>query len=463
MRRLVTVLMLLVAGTALVALASSPFRTLCRAADTAIRVVRIASRAVATPAYAEDVLQFKPISPESAAALDAQRRQRRASASAAPTPPAPPAAPDAAPAPPRPVRVEAGRSGNVMRVGSDIHIEEGQVVVGNVVAVGGDVTVDGHVEGNVESMGGDVYLNATARVDGDVVCVGGTLHEEDGAVVGGQRVTAAGGKGDRVGRRIRDRLHDRDDDENRRPNVMGGLIWTLVSLGIGWAFAVLAPGRTGAAVETLRREPGAAALTGFLALILAGPIGLALILVGALLCITIIGIPLALAAWCGYFAFVALVWIWGYVVGATLFGQMVARKRVGPGGTITLLQAALWGTGLFGAAQILNKLFHMMPGFGALGTLVGVLAWIGVGVFTMLGSGAWLHNEIKAGTLTRWWKNRGGRSTLSDAPGAGWTVAPQGAPAASPGAPPPSMWTPGGPATPAPPSPPANPGGTPGA
>src|SRR5439155_681171 len=85
-------------------------------------------------------------------------------------------------------------SGNITRLGSDIYIAPGQVVVGDVVALGGDVTVAGHVEGDVASMGGDVYLKSSARVDGDVVCMGGKLNEEPGASVGGQRVSGLGGR-----------------------------------------------------------------------------------------------------------------------------------------------------------------------------------------------------------------------------------------------------------------------------
>src|SRR5262249_45266603 len=77
---------------------------------------------------------------------------------AAPAPPSPPVAP-VAPSPP----ISLGKSGNIMRVGSDIHIETDQVVIGDVMAVGGDITVDGHVEGDVVAMGGDVYMHSGGK------------------------------------------------------------------------------------------------------------------------------------------------------------------------------------------------------------------------------------------------------------------------------------------------------------
>ena len=80
--------------------------------------------------------------------------------------------------------------------------------MGDVVALGGDVTVAGHVEGDVASMGGDVYLKSSARVDGDVVCMGGKLNEEPGASVGGQRVSGLGGRRARLHHRVGELLEN---------------------------------------------------------------------------------------------------------------------------------------------------------------------------------------------------------------------------------------------------------------
>src|SRR5206468_6709846 len=127
---------------------------------------RIARNHLLVPdvAQAAGRLEFHPVAPESAEAI-----APRAGGPSAPVPP--PAATPEAPPTPEPPRVV--KSGDIMRVGSDIHVERDEVVHGSVSSIGGDVTVDGHVQGDVTAMRGDIFLGSTARVDGDVVSVGG--------------------------------------------------------------------------------------------------------------------------------------------------------------------------------------------------------------------------------------------------------------------------------------------------
>jgi hypothetical protein len=158
-------------------------------------------------------LPFKSLPPESVSALERDRPARRhvrvsVEVPEVPAVPAVPGVPEVsvvpeAPAPPsEPARVT--RAGDLTRVGSDIHIEQDEVVRGDVTAIRGDITVDGTVHGGVVSFGGNIDLNSTARVDGDVVCIGGELREEPGAYVSGERVTAlSGSRGERIARRLR--------------------------------------------------------------------------------------------------------------------------------------------------------------------------------------------------------------------------------------------------------------------
>ena len=78
---------------------------------------------------------------------------------------------------------------DVVRMGENIEIGAGETIEGDVVAIGGTVTVYGHVLGDVVSVGGGIDLKSTANVNGDVVCVGGTVEREDGATVLGQNVS----------------------------------------------------------------------------------------------------------------------------------------------------------------------------------------------------------------------------------------------------------------------------------
>jgi hypothetical protein len=409
-RRLPSWLLIALAG----AVALSVVPPAGRAAENHARSAFDWLGALIPAASAQEVLEFKPIPPESAAKLESARPARRRSALPAPpvTPdaPAPPAAPKA-PEPP----ISIGKSGNIMRVGSDIHIETDQVVVGDVMAVGGDITVDGHVEGDVVAMGGDVYVHSGGRVDGDVVCMGGELHEDEGAVIGGQRVTAS-----RQSKHARARRTTGDGDSHRGA---GALVWLIITLGIAWAFAGLAPGRTARAIDVLKREPGTSAVTGMLAAMLAVPSIVALCLLVALLCITIIGIPLAIAVLFGYFAFLGVLWIWGYVIGAAVIGELVTRRRAtatvvatdtgaglapapaASGGVSSLTRAALSGVLVISGAGLVGSLLQQL-GLGALGTLLKVLSWITFSGVTLIGAGAWLRAEYKAGTLARLWGAR---------------------------------------------------------
>ena len=63
---------------------------------------------------------------------------------------------------------------------------------GDLLSVGGRVTVDSRVEGGVWALGGDVELTPRAVVTGDVVAIGGKVTASPGAVVGGTVSQLAG-------------------------------------------------------------------------------------------------------------------------------------------------------------------------------------------------------------------------------------------------------------------------------
>jgi hypothetical protein len=77
---------------------------------------------------------------------------------------------------------------DIVKVGRDIMVEEYEKVDGDVVAVGGDVTVKGTVMGNVVAVGGDVFVDSTGVIQGDAVSVGGDVEKEPGAVIKGEKV-----------------------------------------------------------------------------------------------------------------------------------------------------------------------------------------------------------------------------------------------------------------------------------
>ncbi len=409
-------------------------RTLARVARTAVG-----------QALAGEVLEFKSVPPESARALErgtTRRTRIKVGGTSVPPVPSVPETPGvpAIPAPPSPPTAKepsieiAGRSGDMMRIGQDIHIESDQTVTGDVVAMGGDIVVDGHVEGDVQAMGGDVYLNSGARVDGDVFCMGGQLHEQPGAQVGGQRVTALGPRDKRWERRM---VHLRDGDESAGAHVarpvlrlFGALLWMLITTALAWAFFSLAPGRSGAALARFREEAGQSFLVGLLVALVWAPGYIAVLLLGAILCITLIGIPVALVAWIAYPAAVALMWIWGFAVGCAAIGQRVAlaRGRTAP----PIATAAATGALALGLALFVGTLLKQIPSFGlleGLGTLIKVLTWIAIGVVSTLGAGALVRHEFAHGPLRRWWTGRQ-NGTMSAATGAASAPPPAASPLA---------------------------------
>ena len=492
-------MLLLPMAASLMALAT-PLRLAHVTAATSTAVVRLTERAIETalanrgearlclvraldhvaePALADEVLQFKPISPESASRLDARSRRTRVVTRTvpAPDPPRPTSdtlvrIPDEATSPATPIP-PSRRAGEMMRIGSDIHVEKDQVVEGDVVAISGDVHVDGHVKGSVQSLGGDVYLSSTARVDGDVAAVKGELHEEPGAYVGGQRVTALGRHSSRL---MRHKLMEADEliakPLREMWRFMRTLAWLLVMLGIVWLVLRIAPARTEVAVSLLKRETAASLGIGLLMWVLLVPSIIALCLVVAILCITIIGIPVAIAALLGYILLIFVVLFWGFIVGATWLGSQTGGRpfTIPPGGATTLRYALIGTTAVIGL-RALGHLIGMIPFFGFLGGFLVVVGWILSWTVGTLGAGALLRSEFASGHLGRWWRGRSAHHPVvpTPAPAAAPGIVPANMPpiasAPSPAVPPsepttfagPHGGTPSPPSSPSPPTPPAPP------
>ena len=348
-------------------------------------------------AVAQEVMKFEEISPESAAALEKGRTTTRARSGAAPAVPPVPPMPDV---PEVPAIPPVSRAGDVVRIGSDIHIEENQVVDGDVFALQGDIEVDGHVKGNVATTGGNVHLGSTARVDGDVMCIGGSLTEESGAVVGGQRVTALRGEG-RIRDRVRERIHERlEGDRSGGGGVGFSLSWLICTLLVGWLFARFAPGRTGVALAMLRNEPGGSLMVGFVVVLLLIPSVVALALAVAVLCITIVGIPLALLLMPAYALGLALLFLWGFTLGATVVGDRFASSLGGPG---SLVRSTVMGILVVSGMLVASSILHFLPFFGWIAGLLWVLGFVTLGLATMAGAGALVRSKFGQGPGGRWW------------------------------------------------------------
>lgn len=74
-----------------------------------------------------------------------------------------------------------------IKIGGSLEVPLGKEVE-NAVAVGGSVTVLGHVKEDAVAVGGSVHLGPNAKVDGDAISIGGKITKDEGAVIAGEIV-----------------------------------------------------------------------------------------------------------------------------------------------------------------------------------------------------------------------------------------------------------------------------------
>jgi hypothetical protein len=232
------------------------------------------------------------------------------------------------------------RSGGGARVtmGGAIHVREGETT-GDVVAIGGSVTVDGEVigdavaiggaaqirgrvTGDVVSVGRGVQLGPESLVLGEVVSVGGRIQREEGARVVGEvtEVSFAGGFFGPLLSRSLDwewRWDRRGYFRGSLTRVLGNVARFLVLALLGALVVVIAPGAIERTVARIQRQPVGAGVLGLTLLCLYLPLAL---MVTAVLAISVIGIPLILLVLFSMPVFIAMVFF-GYVAAATSVGR----------------------------------------------------------------------------------------------------------------------------------------------
>ena len=256
----------------------------------------------------------------------------------------------------------------IVRIWSDALVPAGEVVDGEVVAVFGSVTVEGTVTRDVVAVMGSVRLAPGARVDGDVVSIGGAIEQGEGATIKGESVQL-GFSPITLGLPARSVI------------LFAIAAGWLVSMFTGWIFALLFPAgmlRVGTVVE---RRPAAAFFLGVLSV---PGFFIALIL----LCITVIGIPLAVLLPMIYM----LVGYAGQLAATSVLGARLSRRSLSAGFMAplfvgTLFVAALLGVGAVmlvgsGGAQpvaffLLFSGGLLLIGLGALGTGACLLSRFG--------------------------------------------------------------------------------------
>ncbi|MBF5040955.1 hypothetical protein FGE12_01025 [Aggregicoccus sp. 17bor-14] len=248
------------------------------------------------------------------------------------------------------------------------------------VVFGGNMEVTGHIEGDATAFGGNIILKPGATVDGDVASFGGTVTRSEGANVGGSSESFGG---NRIGKEVAlgikealgdhkvERHDDADSDEHeehdsdRHPmgSFAGFLLSFAVMFGLGLLLMLFAPARMKEIEAEIKRDPVKNGLVGLLGVI-------ALIPLTVVLCITLIGIPVAFALW--VLAFL------GLLMGVTAFANEIGLRIPVLRGRKT--QAAVLALGL-----LPMMLLFKIPVLGAIAFALVAFISAGAVIRTRLG------------------------------------------------------------------------------
>ena len=286
----------------------------------------------------------------------------------------------------------AGSGGSVNGSGADSVTVGGQIAVQpeevrhNVVVVGGQAHVDGHVTDSVVVILGRAELGSQAQVAGDVVAFLGQIDRQPGARIQGQYVVIGDGPAGMLG-----------TEWFRYPQQWfnQGLLWARVfphQYAWPWALGLfcllvygfiylLFPGPVERSVTALEKAPGTALLVGVLAVVLTGPllflcvvtvVGIVVIpfLLGGMVAAFLVG-KLAVYRYTGGQLHRGLDWGWlarpipALAVGLIVFFVLYM---------VPVLGLAAWGTAaLLGIGGAILALFQSLGAEGR-GTASGVVA-----------------------------------------------------------------------------------------
>lgn len=128
-----------------------------------------------------------PVAPVTPSSPDTLPPAAPAASAPAPIPDATVGEPSQPPQPPSPPRrSRRDRSGDRVRFGGSLTVDEDETVAGDVVVIGGSADIRGHVTGDAVVVGGSMHLGPQSEVGKDAVVVGGSLRREPGSQVHGK-------------------------------------------------------------------------------------------------------------------------------------------------------------------------------------------------------------------------------------------------------------------------------------
>ena len=299
-----------------------------------------------------------------------------------------------------------------LHIDEDVEVAAGETVQGNLVAIQGDVRIEGTVEGDVVVVDGTLDLLAGGVVRGDVRLVDASL-DRDGGIVEGEvhDLDATAGDMD-MEDELRARLREELRAELRRElrpessggsrsffnplrrvadgvgGVIGNLVAVLILGLIGLGVVSFAPQNLDTVAEAARRGPGRAAMVGLAGAFLLIPVW---VLGFVALLVTIVGIPVAIA-WIPLFPVAAAAGaLLGYVAVARNVGEWLADSGypytdwLRKSNSMTTIVGGLLGlTAFFLAAHVLG----IVPFFGFLEGLLVSLGVMATVAASLIGFGA---------------------------------------------------------------------------
>lgn len=268
------------------------------------------------------------------------------------------------------VKAEERAKGQVTSAGKPVVIASGETVK-DAVSYGGPITVESgaRVKGDAVAFGGDVVLKDGSVVEGDAVSFGGRVLRDGNATVKGEEVSF-GGSGMVSSMAAHAVKASNAVDLEKAEEHSGGLslatflVQFVVFFVFGFLLMVFAPQRMKGLESAVRSQPVLSGVVGFLALVLAMPLTVFLL-------ITLIGIPVAAVLWMAL-AFVV-------PMGLAAIANTVGTSM--PLGRIRRTQAMVLALGLF-----VLLLVAQVPVLGPLMLSLAVCVSLGAVLRTRLGA-----------------------------------------------------------------------------
>jgi hypothetical protein len=275
------------------------------------------------------------------------------------------------------------KGSDVVQFGKKIYIGPDELVNGDVVAIAGDIVIEGKVMGDVAAIFGSVEIGSAAVVNGEVVSILGEVDRDDGSVVRGE--TAVIGKHHRNGLTFPIGPFG-EGMFNAGAKVVFFIISILLMLIVFYFLGRRMSNASAHASGSFLKSFGVGLLVLFAGTVLVAVLSI-------ILAITIVGIPVAVLL---VLSFIAL-FLLGYLVSALALGSFVARKcnlereSVYVHGFIGIFLLAILG--------IIAGFMFFNPWMGPARAMLRVVGGLANFVAVMTGVGAFISS--KGGSVPR--------------------------------------------------------------